>query len=29
MTTLILVALLILYAAANRSPYYPDAAFIL
>src|SRR5829696_764121 len=29
MTTLILVALLILYADANRSPYYLDAALIL
>ena len=27
--TLILVALLVLYAAANRSPYYIDAALIL
>lgn len=27
--TLILVALLVLYAAANRSPYYLDAALIL
>jgi multicomponent Na+:H+ antiporter subunit F len=29
MLTLILVALLVLYAAANRSPYYLDAALIL
>jgi multisubunit Na+/H+ antiporter MnhF subunit len=29
MTTLILVALLVLFAAANRSPYYLDAAFVL
>ncbi len=29
MTTLILVALLILYADANRSPYFLDAALIL
>ena len=29
MTTLILVALLILYADANRSPYYLDAALVL
>lgn len=27
--TLILVALLVLYAAANRSPYYMDAALVL
>jgi multicomponent Na+:H+ antiporter subunit F len=27
--TLILVALLVLYAAANRSPYYTDAALVL
>jgi multisubunit Na+/H+ antiporter MnhF subunit len=27
--TLILVALLVLYAAANRSPYYLDAALVL
>jgi multicomponent Na+:H+ antiporter subunit F len=29
MLTLILVALLILYADANRSPYYTDAALVL
>jgi multisubunit Na+/H+ antiporter MnhF subunit len=29
MTTLILVALLVLYADANRSPYYLDAALVL
>ena len=29
MMTLILAALLVLYAAANRSPYYMDAALIL
>jgi multicomponent Na+:H+ antiporter subunit F len=29
MTTLILVALLVLYAGANRSPYYLDAALVL
>ena len=29
MLTLILVALLVLYAAANRSPYYMDAALVL
>ena len=29
MLTLILVALLVLYAAANRSPYYTDAALVL
>jgi len=29
MTTLMLVALLILYASATRSPYYLDAALIL
>lgn len=29
MLTLILVALLVLYAAANRSPYYLDAALLL
>ena len=29
MTTLMLVALLVLYADANRSPYYLDAALIL
>jgi multicomponent Na+:H+ antiporter subunit F len=28
-TTLILVALLVLYADANRSPYYLDAALVL
>lgn len=27
--TLVLVALLVLYAAANRSPYYLDAALVL
>ena len=29
MLTLILIALLVLYAAANRSPYYLDAALLL
>ncbi len=29
MLTLILVALLVLYAEANRSPYYTDAALVL
>ena len=29
MTTLILVALLVLYADANRSPYFLDAALVL
>lgn len=29
MLTLILVALLVLYAVANRSPYYLDAALVL
>jgi multisubunit Na+/H+ antiporter MnhF subunit len=29
MLTLILVALLVLYADANRSPYYTDAALVL
>ncbi len=29
MMTLILVALLVLYADANRSPYYTDAALVL